>query len=104
MLFYLFGLPVSFQPGQEEEQMQRPEVRDEDLSEARSNLGVGGPAKSKTLEVMEECGEFKCVCVWELGSLMILKFPLHIQGREGGGNDGRVPLNHLSLSLSSHDK
>ncbi|XP_008318188.1 musculoskeletal embryonic nuclear protein 1a [Cynoglossus semilaevis] len=43
------------QPGQEEEQMQRPEVRDEDLSEARSNLGVGGPAKSKTLEVMEEC-------------------------------------------------
>uniref|UniRef100_A0A3P8UWW2 Musculoskeletal embryonic nuclear protein 1 n=1 Tax=Cynoglossus semilaevis TaxID=244447 RepID=A0A3P8UWW2_CYNSE len=47
------------QPGQEEEQMQRPEVRDEDLSEARSNLGVGGPAKSKTLEVMEECGKFK---------------------------------------------
>ncbi|XP_045931462.1 musculoskeletal embryonic nuclear protein 1a [Micropterus dolomieu] len=44
------------QPGQEEdEQMQRPEVREEDLTEAKSKLGTSGPAKSKTLEVMEEC-------------------------------------------------
>ncbi|XP_018529052.1 musculoskeletal embryonic nuclear protein 1a [Lates calcarifer] len=44
------------QPGQEEdEQMQRPEVREEDLTEAKSKLGTGGPAKSKTFEVMEEC-------------------------------------------------
>ncbi|XP_028303152.1 musculoskeletal embryonic nuclear protein 1a isoform X2 [Gouania willdenowi] len=39
----------------EEEQMQRPEMRDEDLSEAKTNLGFGVPAKSKTIEVMEEC-------------------------------------------------
>lgn len=46
------------QPGQEEdEQMQRPEVREEDLTEAKSKLGTGGPAKSKTFEVMEECGK-----------------------------------------------
>ncbi|KAM9361701.1 musculoskeletal embryonic nuclear protein 1a [Symphorus nematophorus] len=44
------------QPGQEEdEQMQRPEVRAEDLTEAKGKLGTGGPAKSKTFEVMEEC-------------------------------------------------
>ncbi|KAL6111509.1 uncharacterized protein ACO6RY_08475 [Pungitius sinensis] len=43
-------------PGQEEpERMQRPEVRDEDLNEAKSQLGASGPAKSKTYEVMEEC-------------------------------------------------
>ncbi|XP_035517455.1 musculoskeletal embryonic nuclear protein 1a [Morone saxatilis] len=44
------------QPGQEEdEQAQRPEVTEEDLSNAKNNLGTKGPAKSKTLEVMEEC-------------------------------------------------
>ncbi|XP_034388109.1 musculoskeletal embryonic nuclear protein 1a isoform X2 [Cyclopterus lumpus] len=44
------------QPGQEEDElMQRPEVRDEDLSETKTKLGTSGPAKSKTLEVMEEC-------------------------------------------------
>ncbi|XP_029286902.1 musculoskeletal embryonic nuclear protein 1a [Cottoperca gobio] len=44
------------QPGQEEdEQMQRPEVRDEDLTEAKNKLGFSGPAKSKTFEVMQEC-------------------------------------------------
>lgn len=49
---------TDLQPGQEEdEQMQRPEVREEDLTEAKSQLGSSGPAKSKTLEVMEECGE-----------------------------------------------
>ena len=54
MLLYFFPL----QPDQEEdEQMQRPEVREEDLTEAKGKLGTGGPAKSKTFEVMEECGE-----------------------------------------------
>lgn len=44
------------QPGQEEDdQMQRPEVRAEDLAEAKNKLGTDGPAKSKTLQVMEEC-------------------------------------------------
>ncbi|XP_023279409.1 musculoskeletal embryonic nuclear protein 1-like [Seriola lalandi dorsalis] len=44
------------QPGQEEdEQMQRPEVREEDLTETKNKLGFGEPAKSKTIEVMEEC-------------------------------------------------
>ena len=46
------------QPRQEEdEHMQRPEVRDEDLDEAKNKLGMSGPAKSKTMEVMDECGE-----------------------------------------------
>ncbi|XP_054472445.1 musculoskeletal embryonic nuclear protein 1a [Anoplopoma fimbria] len=44
------------QQGQEEdEQMQRPEVSDEDLTDAKTKLGTSGPAKSKTFEVMEEC-------------------------------------------------
>ncbi|XP_069007188.1 musculoskeletal embryonic nuclear protein 1a [Embiotoca jacksoni] len=43
------------QPGQEDEQMQRPEVREEDLTETKNKLGLSGPAKSKTVEVMEEC-------------------------------------------------
>ncbi|XP_068568789.1 musculoskeletal embryonic nuclear protein 1a [Cebidichthys violaceus] len=44
------------QPGQkEEEQMQCPEVKDEDLTEAKTKLGTSGPAKSKTFEVLEEC-------------------------------------------------
>ncbi|KAM4587772.1 musculoskeletal embryonic nuclear protein 1a [Leuresthes tenuis] len=43
------------QPGQEDEQMQRPEMREEDLTEAKTKLGTGGSAKSKTFEVMEEC-------------------------------------------------
>lgn len=37
--------------------MQRPEVREEDLTEAKGKLGTSGPVKSKTFEVMEECGE-----------------------------------------------
>ncbi|XP_017271384.1 musculoskeletal embryonic nuclear protein 1a [Kryptolebias marmoratus] len=43
------------QLGQEEEEMQRPAVREEDLTEAKSKLGSYGPTKSKTYEVMEEC-------------------------------------------------
>ncbi|KAK2862196.1 hypothetical protein Q5P01_001729 [Channa striata] len=44
------------QSGQEEdEQIQRPEVSEEDLTEAKNKLGTSGPAKSKTYQVMEEC-------------------------------------------------
>ncbi|KAM7422490.1 hypothetical protein PAMA_010504 [Pampus argenteus] len=44
------------QPGQEEdEQLQRPQVREEDLAEAKNKLGTSGQMKSKTFEVMEEC-------------------------------------------------
>lgn len=48
----------ALQPGQDEdEQMQRPEVREEDVTETRNRLGLTGPPKSKTVQVMEECGE-----------------------------------------------
>ncbi|XP_026161993.1 musculoskeletal embryonic nuclear protein 1a [Mastacembelus armatus] len=43
------------QPCEEDAEVQRPEVREEDLAEAKNKLGTGGPAKSKTFEVMEEC-------------------------------------------------
>lgn len=60
MLSY-FLLYTVLQPGQEEdEQMQRPEVTEEDLTDAKDKLGTSGPAKSKTLQVMEECGEDPC--------------------------------------------
>lgn len=53
-----FLLVPAPQPGQGEDgQMQRPEVSEEDLSEAKNQLGTSGPAKSKTIQVMEECGE-----------------------------------------------
>lgn len=54
MLYFSF---TALQPSQEDEQMQRPEVREEDLTEARNKLGAAGPPKSKTMEVMEECGK-----------------------------------------------
>lgn len=57
VLSYLF-LFITPQPGQKEDElMQRPEVRDEDLSDTKTKLGTSGPAKSKTLEVMDECGK-----------------------------------------------
>ncbi|XP_034536432.1 musculoskeletal embryonic nuclear protein 1a [Notolabrus celidotus] len=40
---------------EEDDQMQRPEVREEELNETKNRLGLSGPAKSKTTEVMEEC-------------------------------------------------
>lgn len=43
------------QQGEDEGQEQRPEVRDEELVEAKDKLGTRGPMKSKTFEVMEEC-------------------------------------------------
>lgn len=53
--FFLF---TALQPGQEEVgQVQRPEVTDEDLTETKNSLGLSGPAKSKTFQVMEDCGE-----------------------------------------------
>ncbi|XP_012691700.2 musculoskeletal embryonic nuclear protein 1a [Clupea harengus] len=39
----------------EDGQAHRPEVRDEDLLEARDQLGQKKEMKSKTFEVMEEC-------------------------------------------------
>ncbi|KAK7915399.1 hypothetical protein WMY93_011160 [Mugilogobius chulae] len=38
-----------------DEQVQLPELTEEDLAEGRNRLGRTGPAKSKTLEVMDEC-------------------------------------------------
>ncbi|XP_015244888.1 musculoskeletal embryonic nuclear protein 1a [Cyprinodon tularosa] len=43
------------QPTQEDEQTQRPAVREEDLTEAKNKLGGSGSVKGKTFEVMEEC-------------------------------------------------
>ncbi|XP_041639643.1 musculoskeletal embryonic nuclear protein 1a [Cheilinus undulatus] len=40
---------------EEDEQIQRPEVREEDVTETRNRLGFTGPPKSKTIQVMEEC-------------------------------------------------
>lgn len=47
---------VSLQQGEEEE-VKRPEVKAEDLIGARDDLVSGTEAKSKTFEVMQECGE-----------------------------------------------
>lgn len=47
---------VSFQQG-EEEDIKRPEVKAEDLIGARDKLASGTEVKSKTFEVMQECGE-----------------------------------------------
>ncbi|XP_028260897.1 musculoskeletal embryonic nuclear protein 1-like isoform X2 [Parambassis ranga] len=43
------------QPGQEDEQTQRLEVKDEDLAEAKDKLGTSGAVKGKTFQVMQEC-------------------------------------------------
>lgn len=43
------------QPG--EMKKKRPPVKVEDLKGARSKLGLKGEVKSKTYEVMVECGE-----------------------------------------------
>ncbi|XP_076123900.1 musculoskeletal embryonic nuclear protein 1a [Alosa pseudoharengus] len=39
----------------DDERAQRPEVREEDLLEARNQLAEKKEVKSKTFEVMEEC-------------------------------------------------
>lgn len=66
----LFLLTTS-QPGQEEdEQIQRPEVSEEDLTEAKNKLGRSGPAKSKTFEVMEECGEDTHKQTWKYALIL----------------------------------
>ncbi|XP_028260896.1 uncharacterized protein LOC114435424 isoform X1 [Parambassis ranga] len=38
------------QPGQEDEQTQRLEVKDEDLAEAKDKLGTSGAVKGKTFQ------------------------------------------------------
>lgn len=45
-----------YQP--EVKKKKRPVVKEEDLKGARSKLGLKGEVKSKTYEVMAECGEF----------------------------------------------
>ncbi|XP_027002324.1 musculoskeletal embryonic nuclear protein 1a [Tachysurus fulvidraco] len=39
----------------DEGKIKRPEVKDEDLIEAKDKLASGTAVKSKTFEVMEEC-------------------------------------------------
>lgn len=63
-LYVLYFPFTAFQPNQEDEQMQRPEVREEDLTEAKNKLGAAGPPKSKTMEVMEECGKDTHAAKW----------------------------------------
>ena len=45
-----------YQPG-EVKKKKRPVMKEEDLKGARSKLGLRGEVKSKTYEVMVECGE-----------------------------------------------
>lgn len=45
-------------------------MKEEDLKGARSKLGLKGEAKSKTYEVMVECGEL---------SLLLMFFPLTLK-------------------------
>lgn len=44
------------QPG-EVKRKKRPPMKEEDLKGARSKLGLKGEVKSKTYEVMVECGK-----------------------------------------------
>ncbi|KPP66972.1 hypothetical protein Z043_114480 [Scleropages formosus] len=46
------------QPG-EVKKKKRPVMKEEDLKGARSKLGLKGEVKSKTYEVMVECGSFQ---------------------------------------------
>lgn len=55
----------------EDEPQQRPEVSEEDLIGAKDKLGLT-VAKSKTMEVMEECGE-QCNLLKTMGSGVSLK-------------------------------
>lgn len=48
---------VSLQPG-EVKKKKRPPMKEEDIKGARSKLGLKGEVKSKTYEVMVECGEY----------------------------------------------
>lgn len=48
--------PSFFKPG-EVKKKKRPPMKEEDLKGARSKLGLKGEVKSKTYEVMVECGE-----------------------------------------------
>ncbi|RVE73239.1 hypothetical protein OJAV_G00048780 [Oryzias javanicus] len=43
------------QAGQDDEPKRRPEVKEEDLTDAKAKLGCNEPVRSKTFEVMEEC-------------------------------------------------
>lgn len=51
-----FSCFSSLKPG-EVKKKKRPPMKEEDLKGARSKLGLKGEVKSKTYEVMAECGE-----------------------------------------------
>lgn len=53
---HVWPVLVSPQPG-EVRKKKRPVMKEEDLKGARSKLGLKGEVKSKTYEVMVECGE-----------------------------------------------
>lgn len=61
LAFLLFtpNIPPLFNSLQPDEvkRKKRPPMKEEDLKGARSKLGLKGEVKSKTYEVMEECGE-----------------------------------------------
>jgi len=52
---------VSLQQSEDQE-VKRPEVKAEDLIGARDKLAFGTEVKSKTFEVMQECGESSSKC------------------------------------------
>lgn len=63
-------------PTQEEDgQTQRPEVSEEDNGATYNRLGKTGPAKSKTIQVMEECGEDTTMFMFQC-LMLILKYLL----------------------------
>lgn len=53
---FLLSSNSLLQPG-EVKKKKRPPMKEEDLKGARSKLGLKGEVKSKTYEVMVECGE-----------------------------------------------
>lgn len=53
---FLLSSDSLLQPG-EVKKKKRPPMKEEDLKGARSKLGLKGEVKSKTYEVMVECGE-----------------------------------------------
>lgn len=56
-IIFVISFPLDFhQPG-EIKKKKRPPMKEEDLKGARSKLGLKGEVKSKTYEVMVECGE-----------------------------------------------
>lgn len=60
---------------EEDGQTQRPEVSEEDDTGTYNRLGKTGPAKSKTIQVMEDCGEDTTMFMFQC-LMMILNYLL----------------------------